>query len=379
MDLVDEILRRRGSSVSSNRAVQEFCERLNAIGVPLDRYVSSTAVLTPDHDAMRREWVKDQGVSENVYVRPPGEDPNFANSPFFEAAETGEWVEIWLPDTPDDRFGIVPELKQDGYVHYICVPFLLSNDANGWIALATRAPTGFGTEDLATIALLAPVIARTIDTRVGWTTLDRLLRTYVGDEPHRAILNGNVKRGQVATIRSAIFFADMRDSTGHTAELSAVAAVDLFNTMFDRLVPPIESRRGEVLKYLGDGLLAIFREGQGPDCDAAGRALAAAEEALANLQALNDERAGLRPIQVGIALHYGEAAYGNVGSGLRLDFTVIGRDIGLASRIGTMNARLGEPLLLSEAFVESLRRPVTPLGAFAARGFPMPLAVFRPT
>ena len=223
-----------------------------------------------------------------------------------------------------------------------------------------------------------PAVARTIDSRVGWDTLDRLLRTYVGDEPHRAILGGNVKRGQVATIRSAILFADMRDSTGHTADLSALEAVDLFNIVFDRLVPPIELRRGEVLKYLGDGLLAIFREGKGPDCDAAGRALAAAEEALANLTNLNAERPGKRPVEVGIALHFGEAAYGNVGSGLRLDFTVIGRDVGLASRIGTMNARLGEPLLLSEAFVERLRRPVMPLGAFAARGFASRLAVFRP-
>lgn len=288
-------------------------------------------------------------------------------------------MELWLPETSDERFGIVRELKDEGYTHYICIPFTLSNDANGWLAFATKAPSGFDTEHLAIIALLVPAVARSVDSRVGWNTLDRLLRTYVGDEPHRAILDGNVKRGQVTTIRSAILFADMRDLTGHTAEISAVAAAELFNMVFDQLVPPIKSRRGEVLKYLGDGLLAIFREGQGPNCDLAGRALAAAEEALARLAELNAARPDKRPVELGIALHYGEAAYGNVGSGLRLDFTVIGRDIGLASRIGTMNARLGEPLLLSEAFVERLRRPVVPLGAFAARGFTTPLAVFRPS
>ena len=378
MDLMEVLLRPRRADTPTSNSVQEICERINAMGLPLDRYVSSTNVLTPEHDAMGRVWVKDAGVTENVYVRPPGDDPNYTSSPFFEAVTRQRWVEVWLPDTPDDRFGIVPELKAAGYTHYLCVPFILSNQANGWFTVATKAAAGFSREDLATFALLLPVVARIIDARVGWATLDRLLRTYVGDEPHRAILDGNVKRGQVSTIRSAILFADMRDSTGHTAEISAVQAVALFNAVFDRLVPPIESRKGEVLKYMGDGLLAIFRGGAGSDSDAAEHALAAAQDALANVEAFNAARPGERPLEVGIALHFGEAAYGNIGSGLRLDFTVIGRDIGLASRIGAMNARLGEPLLLSEAFVERLRRPVLPLGAFAARGFSTPLAVFKP-
>lgn len=378
MDLIEMLLRHLPADAVTSIVVQELCERINVMGVPLDRYASSTAVLTPEHDAMGRVWVKDKGVTENVYIRPPGEDPDYKSSPFYEAATTEDWVELWLPETPDDRFGIVPELKASGYTHYLCIPFLLTNEANGWFTLATKAAAGFSREDIASFALFFPIVARIVDSRVGWSTLDRLLRTYVGDEPHRAILDGNVKRGQVSTIRSAILFADMRDSTGHTAEISAVQAVDLFNAVFDRLVPPIESRHGEVLKYIGDGLLAIFRDGSGSDYDAADHALAAAQEALENIDAFNASRPGQRPMEIGIALHFGEAAYGNVGSGLRLDFTVIGRDVGLASRIGGFNARLGEPLLLSEAFVERLRRPVLPLGAFEARGFSIPLAVFKP-
>lgn len=379
LDLVGFILKPQTIAQVTGILVEQICERIVGMGIPIDRYMSSTTVLTPDHDALGRMWTKDRGVKESNYVRPPGEDPDYRHSPLFESASTQAWVELWLPDTPDDRFGIVPDLKRDGYTHYLCIPFWLGNEANGWMTMATRSAEGFSEEDFASIALIAPAVARAIDTRVGWTTLDRLLRIYVGDEPHRAILNGNVKRGQVATIQSAILFADMRDSTGHTAEISAAQAVELFNLMFDRLVPPIESRHGEVLKYIGDGLLAIFRDDKTITCGAAGRALLAAQEALAALAALNKSRPDKRPIEVGIALHYGEAAYGNVGSGQRLDFTVIGRDIGLASRIGGMNASLGEPLLMSEAFVARLRRPVTALGAFPARGFSEPLAVFRPS
>ena len=379
LDLVGLILAPQTVSQITGVLVEQICERIVGMGIPIDRYMSSTTVLTPDHDALGRMWTKDRGVKESNYVRPPGEDPDYRHSPLFESSTTQTWVELWLPDTPDNRFGIVPELKRDGYIHYLCIPFRLGNDANGWMTMATRSPKGFSEEDFASIALIAPAVARAIDTRVGWTTLDRLLRIYVGDEPHRAILNGNVKRGQVATIQSAILFADMRDSTGHTAEISAAQAVELFNLMFDQLVPPIESRHGEVLKYIGDGLLAIFREDKIGTCDAADRALSAAEDALSALAALNVSRPEQRPIHMGIALHYGEAAYGNVGSGQRLDFTVIGRDIGLASRIGGMNARLDEPLLMSEAFVARLRRPATALGAFPARGFVEPLAVFRPS
>ena len=185
-------------------------------------------------------------------------------------------------------------------------------------------------------------------------------------------------RGQVTTIRSAILVADMRDSTGHTAEISAVEAVELMNDFFDCLVPPIESRGGEVLKYLGDGLLAIFRDGHGDARKVAAAALAAAQDGLANVSGLNAARPRERPVELGIALHFGEAAYGNVGSGLRLDFTVIGRDVGLASRIGTLNARLGEPLLMSSAFTEKLDAPAEPIGAFTVRGFSTPVSVFRP-
>ena len=361
-----------------SKIIEELCQRFIDLGIPLDRYGSSTTVLTADHDAIGRVWVRGKGIRETIYVRPGAEDPEYRASPLYEAASTQSWVELWLPDTPDERFGIVRQLKDEGYVHYICIPLSLSNKSDGWLFFATKAQQGFSAENLTIIALVMPSVISIIDAFVAWLTLDSLLRTYVGDEPHRAILDGNVKRGQVSTIRSAILFADIRDSTGHTAELSAVQAVSLFNEVFDCLVPPIEARGGEVLKYLGDGLLAIFREAKGRVHDAASRALASAEEVLVNLHRYNGTRGDQRSVDLGIALHYGEAAYGNVGSGLRLDFTVIGRDVGLASRIGGMNARLGEPLLMSEAFIARLDRPVVSLGAYPARGFTKPVAVFRP-
>lgn len=366
--------RQRQAAVS---LIEDLCQRVLAAGVPLDRYRSSTSMITADHDAIGRLWRRGRGVEEMVYISAEGQDPAYLASPFFAATALGGWLELWLPETPDDRFGVVPELKADGLVHYICAPMRLSNGADGWFTFATTAATGFSEQDLLTLAFLLPTLMMRIDARVGWDTLDKLLRTYVGDEPHHAILAGRAKRGQVTAITASMLVADLRDSTGHVAALGPLQAVGLFNDLFDCLVPDIEARRGEVLKYLGDGLLAIFREEyMGPP--SADRALEAAEAALEAVKRANAARPGRRPMEIGIALHYGEVAYGNIGSGSRLDFTVVGRDVALATRIAGFNAPLARPLLLSSAFAERLSRPVVALGALPARGFAQPLEVFEP-
>jgi adenylate cyclase len=367
---------RRTDEPSKN--ISELCSRLQAIEVPVDRVAVSISTLHSEHDAIGRVWLKGNGITESAYVSPGPDDPRYLNSPFYASFLSREWLELRLAETPDDLFGIVPDLKAQGYTHYICVPITFANDMTAWATLATRAFAGFSSRDLAVIASILPTFSALLELRVAWGTLRTVLRIYVGDEPRQAILSGNIKRGQVSTIRSAILFADMRDSTQHTVELGTIGAVELFNSFFDCLVPSIESRQGEVLKYMGDGLLAIFREAKAGKCDAPQRALAAARDGLATLNAFNVKHPDKAQMLAGIALHYGEAAYGNVGSGTRLDFTVIGRDVSLASRVADMNRTLGEPLLMSAAFAEELGQRVTSLGWFPAKGFVDPVEIFRP-
>jgi len=170
----------------------------------------------------------------------------------------------------------------------------------------------------------------------------------------------------------------MRDYTHISSTLSPESAVDLLNNYFDCLVPPIEDEGGEVLKYLGDGLLAIVRDKGDDTGGAAQSALTAATKALRRIEAANNEGRFPVPIYAGIALHHGDAAYGNVGSGQRLDFTVIGRDVNLASRIAELNKRLGEPLLMSKPFVEHLWGNPSPLGAHEVEGFAEAIEVYKP-
>ncbi|HEY0570409.1 MAG TPA: adenylate/guanylate cyclase domain-containing protein, partial [Enterovirga sp.] len=183
--------------------------------------------------------------------------------------------------------------------------------------------------------------------------------------------------GQVTRIRSAILFADMRRYTQISSMLEPEKAVELLNTFFDCLVPPIEAEGGEVLKYLGDGLLAIFRDRGDDTGGTAQSALTAAISGLVKLAEANREGHFPVDVQAGIALHHGEAAYGNVGSGTRLDFTVIGRDVNLASRIAQMNKALGEPLLMSRAFADHLWGDPESLGLHELDGFGERIQIYR--
>ena len=153
--LSDWLIRHARDTSLAVTMIGQLCDRLVAIGVPLDRYGSSTEVLDAEHDAVARLWLRGQGVTERTYVR-DGDDVSYQESPFFEAAESGRPVELWLPTTDDGRFGIVAELKQEGFVHYICMPNILMNGGHGWVTFATRRSTGFSRQDIAVLARILP-------------------------------------------------------------------------------------------------------------------------------------------------------------------------------------------------------------------------------
>jgi adenylate cyclase len=355
-----------------------FAERLNALGLPVDRIFTAIEALHSEYAGFGWRWTREEGAS--VRYLPHGErrENLYGTSPFAHVNKTGEWLLLDLASTPNSLFGIIPDLKQEGYRHYLVVPVHFASGAQNGISFATRSEEGFSERDLNVLRHLMPTFTTGTELRVVAKRLDDVLRIYVGEGPHRAILSGAIQRGQVTRIRSAILFADMRGYTRASSNLSPEGAVDLLNSYFDCLVPPIEDENGEVLKYLGDGLLAIFRD-RGDDTGGAPQsALSAAVNALQRLYTANEEGRFPVPVAAGIALHHGEAAYGNVGSGQRLDFTVIGRDVNLASRIADLNKQLGEPLLMSKAFVEHLWGDPHPLGAHRVDGFDEMVEVYRP-
>ena len=205
-----------------------------------------------------------------------------------------------------------------------------------------------------------------------------MLDTYVGHGAGERILQGRIPRGDIERIDAVVLSSDLRGFTELSDRLPGAQVVAILNHYFDCLVSPIHAKGGEVLKFMGDGLLAIFPVGDRPSmaCEAA---LAAVAEGKAKLTTADPHPAAKgRALHHGSALHMGEVLYGNVGSAARLDFTTIGPAVNLATRLRTLSRDLGRKVVLSSAVAACLPGAVISLGRFELRGFGEPQEVFAP-
>jgi adenylate cyclase len=207
---------------------------------------------------------------------------------------------------------------------------------------------------------------------------ETLAHTYVGVDPGRRVCSGMISLGEVVALDAAIWFSDLRGFTAISDDLEPGELIRQLNLYFDEVVAPIYGAGGEVLKYVGDAILAIFPASAYPDAGAACRAaLDAVGNVGARMEALNRARQG-PPLLHGVGLHFGQAQYGNIGSRERLDFTLIGREVNLTSRIEGLTKELDEPLLCSGAFVEASGMAARLCGSFALKGIAQPVEVFAP-
>jgi adenylate cyclase len=362
--LIDYMLGDALQATDADIVLTEMSERIRAAGVPLDRATSIVRLLHAEAAASARFWERGQGARS--YAFPFSHDPNdeYDKSPAAEVHRTREWLVLWLPDTADDAYNLVPELKEAGLTHYIMMPVFMANGMSNTFSFATRSKEGFSDLDFAFFRVVFPAIAACQEILTTHRIMGEVIRMYVGNEPYERILSGDVHRGQVTRIKSAILFADMHRFTELTADMEAEEATQLLNDYYDCIVPWIEKNGGEVLKFMGDGILAIFRaaEDENLTCN---KAATSAHEALNAVR----EYSGKHSFDVGIALHFGDVAFGNIGSGTRLDYTIIGRDVNLASRVASLCGTLDEKLLISEAFCQRVKGEETrSLGRFGLKG-----------
>ena len=372
LDLVEFMLGEGLQATDANDVLSGMSQRIRAAGVPLDRATSIVPLLHAEATASARFWERDKGVRSFTFPYSPVSGAQYARSPAAVVHETREWLILWLPDVAPDAYDIVDDLKADGFVHYIMAPVFMKSGMAATFSFATRDPDGFSALDIAFLRAAFPALSACQEILTTHRAMHEVMRMYVGEEPHRRILKGDVHRGEVVHVRSALLFADMRRFTELTADMSATEATALLNTYYDCVVPPVEAEGGEVLKFMGDGILAMFRD-TGAAADTCAQALRAASAGLAAVAAHD----GTPPFDVGVALHFGEAAYGNVGSGIRLDYTVIGRDVNLAARVAGLCGTLNEPLLASAAFHAHLTGADSrSVGLHTLKGLPAPQEVF---
>jgi adenylate cyclase len=347
-----------------------FCERVAASGVPLDRASLHSRALHPRYRGVARIWKPGQKLTERFLDHGIEKTATYLESPVRAVTRSHRRLDWRLDYGGALPFGLLEELREEGFVHYVIAPVPFAAGPVNALAWATKRQQGFPPAALRLMDELLPAYAAVVESKTLMRFVENLLSTYVGREPSQLILDGQIRRGDVRTITAAIMLIDLRDFTMLTNILSPRAVVRLLNEYFDCVFPPIQEHGGEVLEIMGDGVLAMFRQ-EGRDGGAACRAaLNAATQALHALKERNRRMPDGGPVlQAGLALHYGTVSYGNIGAGDRLDFTVIGADVNLTSRIEQFNRQLDRALIMSQAFAEQLGRPVWEIGHYELRGF----------
>ena len=210
------------------------------------------------------------------------------------------------------------------------------------------------------------------------STLAALLEAYLGQRSAAQVLAGRLRRETGETIRAVLLYGDLRGFTELSEAMAPEAVVAALDAWFDRIAGAVHAFGGEVLKFIGDGVLAIFPIGERPPsaaCDAALRAVGAARAGMAHLDQARS-RQGLPPLPFGMALHLGDMLWGNIGTADRLDFTAIGPAVNLVSRLEGLCRPLGRSVLVSGAVAAETTTTLIPLGEHELRGIAKPCAVF---
>ncbi|MEJ2119135.1 MAG: adenylate/guanylate cyclase domain-containing protein [Alphaproteobacteria bacterium] len=361
--------------------VTAFVERLLGWGLPIVRVTSGVPSLHPQVDSFSALWEQDKGVSIRQYRQTDDGEAVFRNSPLYIVYNEGRSVRCHLEAPPQEgEFTVLPDLRAAGLTDYIVIPIPFSDGSNKAVSYATNRAGGFSEDEIAVLEGIAGDIAPIMETLYLHRLARMLVDTYVGPVAGTRVLHGAIKRGAQETIKAAIWFCDLRGFTPLSETLPGPQLIDLLNDYFDAVARAIEAEGGEILKFIGDAVMAIFVPKDDDEADAARRALAAARAAQVDLAAINEARtdAGKPTFECGVALHFGDVLYGNVGSVNRLDFTVIGPAVNLAARIEGLTRQIDENVLASAAFAAVHGGDFELLGEFDLKGITEKRAVYAP-
>ena len=330
------------------RIFVQLCERLTQTGIVLSRATLHLRVHHPQWLGTRLIWRRGHGHAdvENVAYDVEATDV-FLRSPFHFVLTTGSQVRQELQLHGPHKYPVYEELRDQGHTEYVAWPMDHTQGRRHLITFATDRPDGFEPADVAVMEATIPLFSLISEIRLKNQLARTLLQTYVGPHASEQILDGATTRGSGTTLSAAIMVCDLRNFTLLSGSQHRDHVIEILNDYFDLIADPIEKFGGEILKFMGDGLLAVFPLNRPQACQRLIAALTAAYEASARRGSTKF------PVQFGTGVHVGEVMYGNIGSRRRLDFTVIGPAVNLASRLEALTKQLKRPVLISGDFVAS--------------------------
>jgi adenylate cyclase len=352
--------------------LSETCERLVAAGLPLWRAGAFVQTLHPDAFGRSFIWRRGAEVVVNVAGLDFPESPEFIQSPIAVVRGSGHEVRYRLDDPESRRFPVFDDMRAEGVTDYIAIPLPFTDGSIHASSWATKEPDGFTDEQITVLRAIVRPFARLGEIFAWRRTAATLLDTYVGNRAGERILAGEIRRGHAETMQAAIWLSDLRGFTALSDRLAPEIVVDVLNQYFDCQVPTIRKHGGEILKFMGDGLLAVFpiAKDQGNVGEVCARVLEAAREARTNVDAMRyPSGEGAERFRFGVALHIGGILFGNIGGSSRLDFTCIGPAVNLAARLEKIAGHLARIVVASEAFAAACAEGWSDLGEFPVAGF----------
>ncbi len=372
----------------------EFCRRLAAAGVPLWRAFVGMRTLHPQWAGYTYTWWRDRDAVDPS-PREHGEayDQDLRDSPYTYLRDTaaGQGLPLRLRrrlagSGARRDFAVLEQLAIAGGTDYFAelIPVGMATeafpDSGLGFSFATDHPDGFSDDDVHLVEAVLPAVSLAIVSDAEHTMAAGLLAAYLGSDAGQRVHAGVVERGSVESIRAVLWYADVRGFTPIADTTPGPVLVEMLDDIFETLAAPLRAHRGEVLKFMGDGMLACFAFVDATRAETCGHALNAATEAMHGLDRLNAERARMgKPVAfVDLALHLGEVLYGNVGAVDRLDFTVIGPAVNEVERIEKLCEPLGRRALVSAEFAAATgdKARLEPLGAHLLRGVREPKEIF---
>ncbi|WP_428688065.1 adenylate/guanylate cyclase domain-containing protein [Roseibium sp.] len=368
---------------------EEFMWRCRAAGLAIDRATLHIGTLHPRVIGFSWVWNSQDRLCDEVAADANASKTEaFTRNPLSLVINEGQTIKVDLES--EEGAGSAPlmrELADEGYTSYVALPLSSSHEKRNAMTLATRRPGGFPAVEKEYIRGLIDLLALHIERHIVQRIARNVADTYLGPIAGRRVLDGEIRRGDGQAIRAVVLMSDMRGFTQLADRLSGPEVTMILNAYFDRVSDAILSHGGDILKFMGDGVLAVFDQKALGEAAAANAAVKASRAALAAIDAFNENPPdGLpdpslwHPLKIGIGLHHGEVFFGNVGGEERLDFTVIGRAVNETSRVESLCKPLGRELLLTEpvraALSGELQTSLNAMGEHALRGVGKPVAIY---
>ena len=359
--------------------VEAAMQRLVASGVPIDRMNVGFRILHPLFDGMSITWTRETGAEVFYAALVDKEGSEFRLSPFYVMLSDGsrEW-RLRLDHDDIERFPLLMQLREKGFTDYLALivafggaelhPQSLDGLATSW---STRSPSGFSASDVAAMRNVLAPLALVFRIAIKDQITKAALNTFHGPLVGGRILSGTIKRGDGERLAAALWYSDLRNSTGLADQLPVDAFLDLLNAYFDCAAGAVMEQGGQVLDIIGDAILAFFPAGDNGGTEACSLALQAAVGARERLAELKREGGGkARAIEFGIGVHFGDVVFGNAGTPERLKFGVLGRAVNEVARTADMAKSLKRPVVVSDEVARRSTQSLADLGLHELRGIP---------